>query len=480
MEEEIQKISKNTFIYSIGNFAVRSVTFFLIPLYTHYLTGFEVGVIVLLELFELLYNAVAPLGMLAGLWRYFNLEKKTGREKRLISSTIIFVLGTNIVLLTILLFGSSWIAKYYLSAADLAGLFRLFLIAMFLGLSRILFHTLLRVYEHAFRFIIFVFFDVLLLIVFTLWFVIGLNLGLNGVIFSKLITAFLIFIFTISYIFFKYGFTYHRGDVNRSLRYGFPLVFGGVSLLFLSMSDRFLIKEIISVEASGVYGIAHKFGLIFNMILVTPFLQAWHPIFFRLENSPSQKLTYQKIALYFIQIGVVVWLWVSIISKYLVKLTTPAEFHSGIIIIPWVAFSYLLFGLQNIFKAGTLLQGQTWALVRFTVSCAILNIILNLLIIPRWNILGAAIASTVSYFVMLVLVLQLSQKSLPINWLWGKMLSVVALGVLFAGVGMVGLQSARLGVVKDVAVLLLLPITMIILKLVSLQEIKRFIRRFGA
>ena len=78
MNEALKNVSKNTFIYSLGNVAVKSVTFFFIPLYTHYLNVFEVGIIVLLELLEVLYVATAPLGIFPAMWRFFNPEKKAG------------------------------------------------------------------------------------------------------------------------------------------------------------------------------------------------------------------------------------------------------------------------------------------------------------------------------------------------------------------------------------------------------------------
>ena len=70
VETELKNVSKNTFIYGIGNVAIKSVTFLFIPLYTHYLSVFEVGIIVLLELLEVLYIASAPLGIFSALWGF--------------------------------------------------------------------------------------------------------------------------------------------------------------------------------------------------------------------------------------------------------------------------------------------------------------------------------------------------------------------------------------------------------------------------
>ena len=477
VETELKNVSKNTFIYGIGNVAVKSVTFFFIPLYTHYLSVFEVGIIVLLELLEVLYVATAPMGILSALWRFFNPERKAGREKEFISSNILFIFAVNGVFCTILFLSASFISEVYLSATDLTSLVRVHVVVLFLGLSRIVLFTLFRIYEQAFRFITFVFIDFSLLILITLYFVIGLDLGLRGVIYAKVITGSLAFIFALFYILKQFGLHYFHKDVVRSLRFGFPLMFNAISLLVLSASDRFFIKEIISVEASGIYGIAYKFGMILNMIFVVPLVQAWTPILFRLENAPEQKVTYQKIALYYVQIGILLMLVIVVVSKYLLKLTTTGDYHYGSIIIPWVAFSYLLFGLQNILKAGALIHNKTLQMTQYALLAAALNIILNIVMIPTFGILGAAIATTLSYFVMIVFTFRLSQKHLHINWLWRKMIPVILLGVIFSWLGIIDLHKFQLNFAKDATVLILLPVLMLLLKLVSLKEIKRFVLR---
>ena len=473
-DSELGRVGRNTLIYSIGNIAVKSVTLFFIPLYTHYLEVFEVGIIILLELLELLYVAVAPLGTFSALWRFFNPEKKAGREKEFISSNVLFVFAVNVLFCTILFLSASFISEVYLSASNLTSLVRVHVIVLFMSVSRTALFTLFRIYEQAFRFITFVFIDFSLLILITLYFVIGLDLGLRGVIYAKVITGSLTLIFALFYILKQHGLHYDHKDVIRSLSFGFPLMFNGISMLILSMSDRFFIKEIISVEANGIYGISYKFGMILNMIFVVPLLQAWHPILYRLENTPEQKVTYQKIALYYVQIGILLMLAIVVASKYLLRLTTTVEFHSGIIIVPWIAFSYLLYGLQNIFKAGALIHNKTLQMTQYGLLAAVLNIILNLVMIPAFGILGAAIATALSYFVMMVFTFRLSQKHLHINWLWKKMIPVIVLGMIFSLLGSVDLNELRLNFAKDATVLILLPILMLLFKLVSLKEIKRF------
>ena len=340
------------------------------------------------------------------------------------------------------------------------------------------FLTLLRIKEKALPLIGIVLVEFVLSISLIVWFVAGLKLGLWGVVYGKLITAILFFVGVLAYMIFRFGIRYQRQYIPRSLKYGFPLIFNGIGLLILSMSDRYFIKELVSVDAVGVYGISYKFGMIVNMVLVTPFIQAWQPILFRLENDPNQKLVYQKIALHYTQIAAIVLLVVSLFSKYLLKLTTTEAYYAGIPIIPWIAFVYLVYGLQNIFKAGALIANKTFALTGCALLAAAVNIGLNFALIPAWGIMGAAVATVISYLLMLLLILLLSQQSLPVDWRWRKMLLVVSVGLTFSLLTTWELHSFKATLAKDFSVLLLMPLIMITFRLVSPKEVKRFILDF--
>ncbi|HDL18202.1 MAG TPA: hypothetical protein ENH29_04025 [Bacteroidetes bacterium] len=478
IDSELRRVGKNTAIYSIGNIGVKVVSFLLIPVYTHYLSLYDVGIIVLLELIEVLYGYVAPLGVLNSTFRFFYSAKQEGREKRFWASNFYFVFVVNIFLLIILILTGNTGARIILSDASLTRLMQIFYVTLFLGLTRIFLLNLLRIYEKPVPFIFIVFIYFLLVMSLNVWFIVGLNLGLWGVVWAKLITSSILFIFAFAYLVRHFGFRFDKSDLIRSLSYGAPMILHGVSLLILSLSDRFLIKEIISVESSGIYGIAYKFGMVMNMALVTPFIQAWQPMLFRLENRPEQKQTYQKTALYFVQIGIILWLLVSVGGKYLIKWTTTEPYHVGTILVPFIAFGYFLYGLQDILKAGALLKNLTMRVTVLGMTAAMLNVILNLFMIPGYGLLGAAMVTVISYLILLLLILNLSQRHFYVNWLWGKMIRVAALGIGIYFLSLKELSSANLSFLKDVLVVILLPVLMIVFRLISVAEIRRFLQGF--
>ena len=478
IDSELRRVGKNTAIYSIGNIGVKVVSFLLIPVYTHFLSVYEVGIIVLLELLEVLYGYVAPLGVLSGIFRFFFNAKKEGKGKRFLASNYLFMLGANSLILVFFILTGEFSARFFLSDGSLTRLIQVFYITLFFSLTRVFLLNLFRIYEKPILFIITAFVYFLMIMSLSIWFIVGLELGLWGVVWAKLITSGLIFIFAFVFLIKKLGFHYHHADVKKSLSYGMPMVIHGVSLLVLSMGDRYIVKEIISVEASGIYGIAFKFGMIMNMILVTPFIQAWQPMLFRLENKPEQKLTYQKTALHYVQIGMILWLVISIGAKYLIKWSTTEPYHVGIILVPFIAFSYLLYGLQDIFKAGALLNNLTIRVTILGISAAVVNIILNLFVISEYELLGASVVKVISYAALMFFILRLSQKHFYINWLWKKMILITILGLLIYSLSLKEFNNDLLTFLKDFLAVSIFPILMILFRLISISEILRFMKGF--
>ena len=177
------------------------------------------------------------------------------------------------------------------------------------------------------------------------------------------------------------------------------------------------------------------------------------------------------------QIATWAWLGLSVFAKYVVIWTTPEAYYAGIPIIPWIAFSYLLYGLQNIFNAGALIHNETIKMMIYGVITAAVNIGLNLVLIPKWGMQGAAVVTVISYLLLMLLILQLSQSRLTVNWRWEKMLAILALGMTCYSVSLIDLD-APLNFLRDVMAVVLFPVLLISLKLLSFGEARRFVFSF--
>jgi O-antigen/teichoic acid export membrane protein len=479
LTRELKSLTKNTAIYSFGNIAVKGVAFLLVPLYTHYLTVYEVGIVVLLEVLELFYSSVAALGMSNSMWRFYNPAKQAGKEAVFFSTHFVLSLVVSPIVFIFPFLFSDLIANVYLSN-DESSLVRVFLIISLLGMNRIYLNSVLRILERAVPFIVLALLDFMITIVVTIICIVSLELGIWGVAYGKLASVTLISIVAFAFMVKNYGIHFDGKIAWESIKYGAPLTLSSVSYIVLTLSDRFFVKELIGVAASGIYGVCYKFGMIINMIVVAPFIQSWFPVLYRAENAPEQRLIYQRVGLYYIQVLTCLWFVITVASKYTIWFATPEDYHLGISLVPVVAFAYIVYGMENIFKAGAMLANKTQQLTAIAVAMAMTNLVLNFLFISEFGLMGAAIATVLTHVVQATCVLRLSQKHLHIPWNWRKILLIPGLGAFFCLMSVLNTADMTLEIVKDLGLFICLPLVMILLKLISVHEIKSAGQRFFA
>ncbi|GAI02363.1 unnamed protein product, partial [marine sediment metagenome] len=105
----------------------------------------------------------------------------------------------------------------------------------------------------------------------------------------------------------------------------------------------------------------------------------------------------------------------SMLAKPLLQILTTPEFVSGSIVVPFVAFGAVLFCFFQIFVYIIHLVRKTKLTVRLLATSAGINILLNLILIPRMGVLGAAVATLIAYGVLGILTLMVTRRYLKFN-----------------------------------------------------------------
>jgi O-antigen/teichoic acid export membrane protein len=88
-----------------------------------------------------------------------------------------------------------------------------------------------------------------------------------------------------------------------------------------------------------------------------------------------------------------------LLSKPLLNILVPEEYHAGYVIIPWLLGASILHGAASFTNLGTVISKKTIANSIAAWTGAVLNVGLGLLLIPKYGIAGAAIGSFVAEFV---------------------------------------------------------------------------------
>jgi O-antigen/teichoic acid export membrane protein len=162
------------------------------------------------------------------------------------------------------------------------------------------------------------------------------------------------------------------------------------------------------------------------MLFVSMFEFAWRPFFLQQvkeSNETEAKKLFSKVMTLFVLIGSLIFVVLSFFIEDIAKMKLPfrgyligKSYWGGLDIVPIILFSYLLYGIYINLMAGIYIEKKTKYLPIITGAAALINIIANFILIPSFHLIGAAVATLLSYFVMMSGIYYYSQKYYRINY----------------------------------------------------------------
>lgn len=241
-----------------------------------------------------------------------------------------------------------------------------------------------------------------------------LGFGLSGVITGFLIGS--IISFVITWIVFlakriKISFKFDKKISKHLIYNGLPLGIAAFSALVYSNIDGIMLERLLSEKALGLYSSANKFGPTLIQLLNVPFMVAVYPVLSRL--SREDKVRFQKAI--FKSLGaVVVWSVPASVGVALFAGIIPIIFGERyaagipilrvlIFFVPFASLSALLY------KVLIVINKQNWYLIVSILGVSV-NIALNLILIPKMSIMGAAVATVATQAILFITYLFLVKR----------------------------------------------------------------------
>jgi len=265
--------------------------------------------------------------------------------------------------------------------------------------------------------------------------------GLPGAVVSLLTSRIIIFLIAFFLIISKIGFviptfTQIKSRLKPYLLFGLPMVPAVISAWVINMSDRYIIGYFMGSIPVGIYAAAYGIG---NTILmfISPIRTVLYPTISKLweEDKIEDVKTHLKYSVkYFLMIAIPSAFGLSVLSKELLVILATSEFVSaGSVIIPIVAFGTLIYGFYSIAAYVLTSAKKTHYIGLLLAVAAVTNIILNVVLIPLLGILGAAIATLITFFVLAALTLYLSFKDLRFDLNFGFIVKSVIASMVMSG-----------------------------------------------
>ena len=472
MYEHFKRLSGQTLIYGLGDAVIKAIAFFLIPLYTRVLTKEEVGVVALINIIELILLFVLSWSLNSAVLKVFH-DIKTETDRRAIFSTaLIFVSLIAIVILSVLFINAASVSQIIFKSSANAIYLKFVFFSVFFNLFRLLGLSYLRALEKPVHYSALNIIHFTLLVSLNIVHVLFLKQSILGVVKSSMITAAVLFLIILATVFKNLGVVFSKPILKSLLHFGLPMVPGAIAGWALTVSDRYLLNLYVSPAEVGLYDIAYKFGMIISMVLVMPFRTAWLPFVFAIKNDENADKIYSVTLTYFFLAATLIYLLVSLFAKEIIILVSTPAYLPGAKAIPLVALAYIFYGVYYIVDIGVLLKVKTIYYTIIASIGAVVNIGLNIILIPKIGMMAAAINTAIAYFLILVLMYFISKKLYAVNYEIKRIVKIALTGsMVFIISTAISFESMTINVIFKSLLIISYPVLLYYFKFFRFTEI---------
>ena len=265
------------------------------------------------------------------------------------------------------------------------------------------------------------------------------KLGVEAIFISNLVASAFSLIVLLPEIFKNYLAVIDPELLKRMLKFALPYLPGSLAAMMVQMIDVPIMRELTNDSTVGIYRANYKLG-IFMMLFVSMFQFAWQPFFLENAKEKNAKEIFAKVFTLYLFAGGLIWLLLTLFIDNIAMIELGGrtligrEYLEGLMIVPLVLLGYLFYGLYINFTAGIYIEEKTNYFPIVTGTGAAVNILANLFLIPIYGIMGAAIATFASYFIMAVGLYFVSQKFYPIKYEFRKVI-VILLDIFLITIG---------------------------------------------
>ena len=421
----LKVVFQHSSIYLVGDLIRRPISLLLLPFYTRYLTPADYGIIELLDLAIMVISLVVGLSAAGdALVRIYH-EQTTVRNR---NAAVGFVSSAGAMAMAMPL--SMWLFH-----ADYTHLIRLALLCISFGAVTETLMLYLQIKGRPVRFVCFSVTQTISLVGFNVYFIGGRGMGVEGFVLSKCIVlitvATVLLIFTIRETGFRFSWTIARSFAS----FGAPLILSSLSTFSIHFSDRFFVARFCTLADLGVYALAYKVGMLVSILVGGPFGSVWNATFYSRLSEENWRSEFGRTALYLSAASALVSVGLSVFARPVLGIAVTTGYMGAIALVPIIAFSYAIRVIGDFFKAILFISKRSRLFGGICTGCALLNLTLNAVLIPRYGIYGAALATLATWAAYLGLCWGYAQREhrIPYSVRSFATLFVIAVLVSIAG-----------------------------------------------
>ena len=265
--------------------------------------------------------------------------------------------------------------------------------------------------------------------------------------------------------FAQIDFSFDRALWKKVMQYTYPLIIVGLGGMVNDMLSRLIYQHVVDLpeikakHELGIFGNIYRLAVLIT-IMIQAFRMAAEPFFFRQSKEENAQRTYARIMKFFVIaccfMFLLISLYIDLFSWFFQAIRKPA-WKEGLEIVPLLALGNVFLGVYYNLSIWYKLTNRNMTGAFITIGGAVITIVLNILLIPRFHYLGAAIATFCCYLFMMITSYVLGQKHYPVPYARKKLIAYLVMVILLylAHRGLVSLWENRWFNIGSATILLL-------------------------
>lgn len=415
---------KNTALFALNNIGTKLIVFFLVPLYTKALATNEFGVADLVTTLSLIVVPLITLNIQDAVMR-FSLDENADHDK-------IMSVGVTAILITVL-FGI-----IIIPIAGLWSLLRPFAIYFYLYcVTQGIYYlcvSFLRGRELLVPYSITNILVTLTGALFNILFLVYLKMGVEGY-FLSFIASYVIGIVLSAFYSRMLGIVRHfrldRALIRQMCAYSLVLVPNSLMWWIMNASDRLMVISMISASANGIYAISYKIPSAIS-IMSTVINQAWSYSAIHEENSDDKNAFHEKMYNLLFELQLLIVAFLLLMNKPIIKVYVSESYYEAWRYVPPLLIGYFFMSLGSFISSQYTVNKDSKGFLFSGMLGAVVNVILNFILIPHMGPLGAAIATAAAYISVFSYRVVDTKKYFQIAWISTEKAMSVLLMILMA------------------------------------------------
>jgi len=384
--------------YFTADLIAKAVAFLMLPVLTYALTPDDFGILSVFNSLTVLFLTLLTLNTYTSIGRYY--FEENADFSSFLSSVLVFVFCISVFIYISVFYFKDGISAYMGIPESLVN----YILPIVILLSiRSVYGQVCKAREHSRSLSrINIYSSVINAVVTILLLFIFLGKNYMSVVWANILVQFVVVIIILYLLrgYFKSA-EVKKEHIKYSLAYGIPLIPYTLSSELLASFDVLMINKYINAYDAGLYGFSYKIGTLLLMFIIA-LNSAWTPKYMRYMNSGDYD-KHKQFTIVMLRSTLIAAVVMICFGDILAILISPDSYSEGTKIIPLVALGYLFYMVFVIYNKHTTYVKKLIYQSIVALLAGALNVVLNLLLIPKYGYIAAAYTTLASFILMALL-----------------------------------------------------------------------------